>query len=206
MGGTSKKGSAFTKPDLTTIDGILTAARPAERTISVCVRGDLNAAIEDAQRELEDVLRGIRTKAERISGSDQDDDERPANPYSPLVDDDTEQQVADLTLRIDDLRDQMRDHMATFRFRRLPHSAYDALRKRFETADEKVDMEALAIPLIAASCYSPEMTEVQAFQLAEEVLSRGQVAELFNVAWETNQGTIVVPFSSAPSPFPRTRR
>jgi polyhydroxyalkanoate synthesis regulator phasin len=197
-------GSAFTKPDLTTIDGILAAARPAERTIHLCIRGDLNAAIEDAQHELEDLLRGIRTKAEQAAPVD--DEERPANPDDTLVDDDTEQAVADLTARIDDLRAQMRDNTVEFRFRRLPHSQYDALRKRFETAGEAVDMEALAIPLIAASCYSPAMTEEQAFQLAEDVFNRGQVGQLFNTAWETNQGTIVVPFSSAPSPAPRTRR
>jgi hypothetical protein len=199
-------GSAFTKPDLTTIDGILAAARPAERTIHLCIRGDLNAAIEDAQHELENLLRGIRTKAEQISTPAEDDEERPANPDDTLVDDDTEQAVAELTARIESLRDQMRSATVEFRFRRLPHSTYDALRKRFETAGEAVDREALAIPLIAASCYSPAMTEQQAFELAEKVLNRGQVGQLFNTAWETNQGTIVVPFSSAPSPAPRTRR
>jgi hypothetical protein len=68
--------------------------------------------------------------------------------------------------------------------------------RRFEddAKDAGYDLEAMAGPLVAASCVAPAVTEAQVDELREHI-SHGQFQELFGAAWDVNTGAVDVPFS-----------
>ena len=86
-----------------TMADVLAAARPVERSVTVCVAGDLNVQIEDLER----VLRGFAT-----------------DPARALAASEEEQQAAQ---QIETLRAQMREQEVTFTFRALSSRAWSDL-------------------------------------------------------------------------------
>lgn len=154
------------------IESILRMARPKERVIHVCLRGDLVAEHDELERQIRDA----DTTAERALGDH----------GTPRA----------LAGRVQAIEAEMKAASAPFRFRALPRSRWDALRKRFEddAKDAGYDLEAMAGPLVAASCVQPAVTEAQVDELREHI-SHGQFQELFGAAWDVNTGAVDVPFS-----------
>jgi len=155
------------------IESILRMARPKERVVHVCLRGDLVAEHDELERQIRDADTAPGERALADGGS-------------PRA----------LAGRVQAVEAEMRAASAPFRFRALPRSRWDALRKRFEdeSANSGYNLEALAGPLVAASCVAPVMTEAQVDAL-REVISHGQFQELFGAAWDVNTGAVDVPFS-----------
>lgn len=178
----SENGSAFVKPATGSIDDILAKARPAERVVRICLRGDLLARRDDLEQQITEAA-----AAERARVREGADPERSLAEADPL----------------EDLRDELRDVLAemkasyqAFRFRALPRSAWDALRKQFEDAGGKLDTEGLAVPVIADSSVEPRLSREDVAALFE-VFNADQRNDLFSAAWDANTGAVDVPFSPA---------
>jgi hypothetical protein len=171
---TTMSDASITAPgDDGSIEAILAMARPKERVVDLCLRGDLVAEHDVLERQIRDANTVVGERALGDGGT-------------PRA----------LAVRVQELERQMRAASRPFRFRALPRSKWDALRKRFESESDRTgyDMEALAGPLVAASCVSPAMTEEKLDEL-REVISHGQFQELFGAAWDVNTGAVDVPFS-----------
>ena len=178
-------GASFIKPIQTeamTYAQIMAKARPAERVVRICLAGDLVAERQLLEQQINELAQTIRAQARNNDG----------NPDAALADTDP---LADLQDQLVDVMDRMRDSYATFRFRALPRSVWDALRKKFEDAAGKLDMEGIAVPVTAASSLEPKLTEDEVVGLFE-VLNDDQRQDLFAAAWSANTGAVDVPFSS----------
>jgi hypothetical protein len=167
-------GEASVSPPGDDIESILRMARPKERVVDLCLRGDLVAEHDVLERRIRDS--DSLSAGERALGDE----------GAPRA----------LAARVQELEREMRESSRPFRFRALPRSKWDALRKRFEddAKDAGYDLEAMAGPLVAASCVAPEMAEAQVDELREHI-SHGQFQELFGAAWDVNTGAVDVPFS-----------
>lgn len=161
----------------TTMADVLKAARPVERSVTVCVAGDLNVQIEDQER----ILRDIAT-----------------DPHRSLAASPEETAAAE---QIELLRQQMHDHEVTFTFRALSSRAWSDLMAAHparEGKEEGFDLDTLPAALLAASCIEPTMTSEDADALAN-VLNNAQFGQLFDTAWRCSNRELDVPFSALAS-------
>lgn len=186
----------------------LKAARLPERSIPVCLRGDLTADFEAAERDL---------KAAQESKSDSLEDG-----VGPILD------------RIDALREEMREHTEEFRLRAMTGPAFHALKAEFPPRredDGTPDMgdaqlgfnrETYFDALLKACTISPDMgIDIPAYLEALvagdhpalpdgdwpellEVLTDRQYQDLTDAAWLLNRGEVSIPFSQAASLAKRT--
>lgn len=162
------------------IEDILASAKLPERTVQICLRGDLQAEFEDLERQL--------TAAQ---ASDED----------TLGGGAKAREVADL---IEVVREQMTEHTTVFRFMGLSARAYsDLLAQHKPTEQQKRDgadlnWETFPLALIAACAVDPKMSPEQAERLNDAVTNR-QWDDLFNAALACNRQAVDVPFSLSAS-------
>lgn len=167
------------------------AARLPERTVQLCLRGDLQAEFEDLERQLEEAL---RVPADALEG----------DASVPLAE------------RIEALRQQMLDETVTFRLRAMTRSAWRAFvaehppRKDPETGDidERdqvllLNVETFYPDLIRRSVFDPELDDSEWALLLDEALTDRQFGVLADAAWGLNRRDIDIPFSSAASRMTR---
>ncbi len=160
------------KPNL---DTLLSGARLPERSVSLCLRADLQADYEDLQRQLEEAQ---RQKRERLT------DAAPG------------QQIA---AQMDELREQMADAVVDFRLRALPPKRWRDLVAAHPSADPKQQLnpDTFGPALIRVSVVDPEMSDEQWERLLSDdgILSSAQFDVLFDAAWNLNRQDPRVPFS-----------
>lgn len=180
---TTTAKTAVTKPDFA---ALLSQARLPERTVPICLRGDLKAEHE----QLNDQLELLEEKAvDSLAGNG----------------------GAELAERIEALEEQMRANSYPFRLRALPRQDYRAFRAKFpprtnddgeitEKRDEffGFDVDAGAELLLRASIVDPELDDAIWSTLADSLTDR-QYDDLFMAAYLLNRGDIDVPFSRAAS-------
>lgn len=177
---------------MTDIDAILSAAKPAEITVGVCLRGDLVAACEDLQRQLD--------AAER------------AAPNDSLAAGGEARRIAE---QIEALREQMLRSTVVLRFRALPRRKFRSLVDTHPPRPEEqdpvgndrrigVNVDALAEPLIRACLVDPQLTDQQLTRILDELLTDRQYDEVFGAAWAVNRGDVDIPHSPAASRLLRT--
>lgn len=170
------------------IDQLLAQARPAERTVSLCLRGDLVAAFE-------------RLEAEHAKAV-----ERPATSLG----DDGPSALA-LAQQMEALRQQMQESTVVFTVRALtPRARYTDL---VLAHPPRADIEGNPVPqdrengynvetfypaLIRACVVDPVMTDDRWDRL-DAVLSDRQFDELAIAALAVNRGAVSIPFSPAAS-------
>jgi hypothetical protein len=157
---------------------IIAGAKPAQRSVVLCLRGDLNSQIEDADRELQQAL--LAPENQTLDGS-------------PRV-----RELADL---IESLRDQMRQSAATFTFRAIHPKAWSdlvAAHPGRKDTFEAFDQTTLPPAAIAACGIDPVMTPADVDELLT-VLNAGQRDDLFEAAWRVNTKSLDIPFSAAAS-------
>lgn len=154
------------------IGEILARARPRERSVTICLAGDLAAEVERLETQLQEV-------GQWQPGSMADTDPR-----------------KDIARRIQELREEMRASETVFTFRALGAKAWSDLVAAHpgKTAAEAWDTETLAPALVSASAIDPQMTPEQVGELFE-VLNHGQREALMSAAWEANGEATSVPFS-----------
>ncbi|WP_157253214.1 hypothetical protein [Nonomuraea typhae] len=170
-----------TKPPV--VADLLTKVRRPEKTVPICLAGDLQAEFEDLDRDL-------------AIAREQPADGTLAGGGNPLA--------TQLAHQIMELRERMREHTTVFRFRGLPRKAFSDLVAAHPPSDEDketgndVNWETFGVALVSACAVEPEMTEAETGQLAD-ALTQAQWDSLFAAAWSVNKRDVDVPFSYAAS-------
>lgn len=171
---------------------IIDAAQPAQRSIALCLRGDLVSEYEDLDRQREEAGK-TDTGDSLASGS----------------------AAATIVAQMDALREQMKAGTITVVLRAMNRKAFRKLctlhpvrRDEDGTPNREdvglgVNTETLWDPLIRASWSTPVIDKARMTKLLDEVLSDRQYQVLASVAWEVNRDDVDVPFSYAAS---RSRR
>lgn len=166
---------------------LLKGAKLPEASHPVCLRADLTAQFEAAERELE-LIRKQPRQSDSLAGS----------PAGPLI------------RRIEEIQQEMTAATYPFRLRALPKSKWRLLVAAYpprkddngepvpEDAQIGVDREKFLDALIKVSVIDPVMTEEQWTELLETITDR-QYSDLCDEAWFLNRGEVSVPFSRAAS-------
>lgn len=159
------------------IGDILKQAKPRQRTVMVCIRGDLAGEAERLAAELA-----------RTSEDWEPSDLTETHPGRELA------------AQLKAVREQIKAAEVPFLLRYIGDRAYSDLVAAHpsEKDDELFDSETFPRALIAASCADPVMTEDQVAELFE-VINEGQIKTLFDAAWDVHHSADVVPFSLAAS-------
>lgn len=156
------------------IAAILDQVKARERTVLVCLRGDLAGEAELLQAELDSYGDGWTP----TSMGDVDPRRR-------------------LGERLEAIREEMREDSVEFRFRALGHTGYSGLIAAHpapEGSNEPYDAGSFLPALLAMCCTDPVMTASQARSLLDR-LSDGQAQELFAAAQLVNEEPSPIPFS-----------
>ena len=161
-------------PDITEI---LKAATPRQRTVKVCVRGDLASEVE----RLTDELANVSQEWEPQSIAD----EHPGRKIA------AELKAAQETAKAAEV---------PFVLQFIGDRAYNDLLAAHpsDNPNELFDDRTFPTALIVASCTDPQMTAAQAAELFEKV-NQGEKKRLFDAAWEVHNGAGASPFSLAAS-------
>jgi hypothetical protein len=179
------------KPKLAFAD-LLAQARPAERTVLLCLRGDLVAEFEELERQLAKVK---DRKDDSLAGSG-----------APAI-----------AAQMEELRGEMEQYSVTFRLRTLPRRAYQKLLAenpprrdpnkpdQILADDSQLDNQSDAnaetfwFALARACVVEPAMDDEQWARLVDEVLSDRQFELLAAVSLVLCRGEVDIPFSLAAS-------
>lgn len=159
------------------IEDILAKAKPREKTVMVCIRGDLAGEAERLQDELS-----------RVSEDWEPADLSEAHPGRAIAE------------QLKAVHAQVREAEEPFKLRYIGDRAYSDLMAAHPSMDdnEAFDSEAFPRALVAASCVEPVMSEEQVTQLFE-VINEGEIKKLFDAAWDVHNSSDVIPFSLAAS-------
>jgi hypothetical protein len=177
------------KGTLKNFKAMLAEAKLPEATVLVCMRGDLVADHEAAERELEQAR---KTAGNSLAGNG----------------------AAEIAERITALEEEMREHSYEFRLRALPRHAWRELLKAHEPRrDESGDLveadrhlgfnaETFYDDMVRHCLIDPELTDEEFARLADRLTSY-QFDELFDAAWGLNRRDVDIPFSRAASEMRR---
>lgn len=166
----------------------LLEARLPERTVPICLRGDLVAELESLERQLEDAA---RRPVDSLAGNG----------------------AGELADRVIELQDLMRDSTVTFRLRALPKPQWRALLAAHppargddgephpEHAQAGLNIDTFFDALIRACLIDPEVDDESWALMAgpDGRLTDRQLGRLSDAAWEVNRGDVNIPFSHAAS-------
>ncbi|MFB6977685.1 hypothetical protein [Streptomyces scopuliridis] len=161
-------------PDITEI---LKRAKPREKSVFMCLAGDLIAEVDRLERELAGLSDTWR--AESLASS---------NPAEKIA------------KKIKAVREQMKEAETEFRFRAVGDKAWSDLVAAHPSANKNEGWDPATFPkaLVSACCVDPVMTPEQAEQLFE-VLNEGQRTELMQGAYDVNAEATSIPFSVSAS-------
>lgn len=172
-----------TNPDLA---ALLSAAKLPERTVDLCLRGDLQAEWEMLHRDLEEARLAAKTGAS-LAG----------------------EQTAEITAIEESLRaveDTMAGSILTLRFRALNRNEFKSLGVAHPPRSEDkrdnlfgFNVETFNAALIRLCLVEPELDDEQWTQLLD-VLTPGQYRECADTCEVLNHSQVDVPFSSNGSP------
>lgn len=162
---------------------MLAEAKRPERTIEVCMRGDLAAEHQELERRLD--------RAQKAPTAGMEDGG-----------------VSELADHIETLQQQMLEHSYTFRLRALPRHEFRSLvhahpprekdgERDPEDAPLGVNRETFFPAIIRASVYDPELDDAEWTDLLDDKLTDYQFQDLAWTAWHLNDGEVSVPFSRA---------
>ncbi|MGW1134555.1 hypothetical protein [Streptomyces griseoluteus] len=159
------------------IEAILKRAKPRERTVMVCLRGDLAGQVERLAEELA-----------QVSEDWQPSDLAEAHPAREIAD------------KLKKAREQARASETPFTLRYIGDRAYSDLLAAHPSKDDGqlFDPETFPRALAVASCVDPVMDAEQAKALFE-VLNQGEIQKLVNAAWDVHTSSDLAPFSLAAS-------
>jgi hypothetical protein len=170
---------------MSTFKDKLKAARLPERSVPICLRGDLVADFEAAEHELK--------QAQESSA-----DSKEGAGVGPIIE------------RIDALRAEMLEHTEEFRLRAMPSPDFHAFRAEHPPRrDDEGTLNASDVhfgfnvetffgALLRASIISPELDEAD-WDALLAVLTDQQYGSLTDAAWFLNRDEVKAPFSSAAS-------
>jgi hypothetical protein len=180
-----------------------TTAGRAERTVQICLRGDLVARLEDLERQ------GQEAKVASVAASKEDPG------------------VSEVLDEIRELQEEMRDSTEVFRLRAMSPRTYRRLKEqhpprrgddgKLNAADANLgfNRDTFLHVLIRTSTVAPELTDRQWRELlgdsdteatvleeqgrdaevVDGLLTYSQFVSLANTAYDLNEGDVSVPFS-----------
>lgn len=165
------------------VHALIAAARLPERTVSLCLRGDLVAELERLDRELAELDRPGRVVTDSLAGDGR----------------------RGLAERIEALREEMRASTVSFVLRALPRRRWSALLAEHPPRDGDegdkamgINSESLFAALIGESIVSPTLSADELDTLLDAI-SSAQYDELANAAWSLNRRSVDIPFSPTAS-------
>jgi hypothetical protein len=165
---------------------ILNSAKRAEKTVRLCLRGDLVAEFEALEERLADLTVGV--------GWGNGDDA-----------------TAEVAARLTEIRAEMLEDTVTFKFRALPRIAprpgevgWEELNAKHTGENGLLNIDAFLPELVAASLVDPAMTAGELDELYD-LINDGQRTALGNAAWSANTEDVAVPFSERASVVMRAR-
>lgn len=160
-----------------TFEEILARAKPREKTVMVCLAGDLTGEAERLQDELQ-----------RVNEDWEPDDLTSVHPGKAIA-----EQLKAVHVKV-------REAEEPFTFRYIGDRAYSDLMAAHPSDDAQEAFDSVTFPraLVAASCVQPKMTEEQVIELFE-VINEGEIKKLFDAAWDVHNSSEVIPFSLAAS-------
>lgn len=175
---------------MTDFKTLLAAAKLPERTVPICLRGDLVAEFDDLERQLDDALH------------------RPAT----SLEGDGSGAIAE---RMEQLRQEMRQHSYLFRLRAMTRPRWHAFvaahppRRDGDEVDARdrirgVNVETFFPALVRESVVDPTLDDAEWSLLLDESLTDRQFDELANAAWALNRGEVDIPFSPVASRMTRS--
>ena len=155
--------------------------RRPEKTVELCLAGDLQAQYEDLEREL------ARARGKAPSGT---------------LAGGANSEAAGIARSIQALQEEMREHTEIFKFRGLARRKYRDLVVAHPPTDEQVEKnpevdvnwDTFGVALIATCCYSHEMSEEEVGELVDE-LTAAQYGSLFTAAQAVNVIGLDIPNS-----------
>jgi hypothetical protein len=156
-----------------------TAALP-ERTVEICLRGDLVSKVEDLERQLRDAQTSLTTLAD--AGRAQL-----------------------LATEIESVREQMRAASVVFRLRGLNRQDWRAILAAHPPREDDRDDNILGynqdtfFPALIRACLIEPDVDDETWARLEPVLSSKQFDDLADAALGTSRRTVDVPFSFAAS-------
>lgn len=160
------------------ITKLMASAKRPERTVVLCVRGDLQADWEDLDRQL------IAARTQRVA----------------TLAGGTEEEVG-LAVQIRALEKEMADNSIKFRLRALPRRRFLELMQEHPARennerDKSVGMntDTYFDALIGECLVEPDLDPSDLREFLDAVTSR-QFEELQDAAWNLNRGDVSVPFS-----------
>ncbi|MGI5233839.1 hypothetical protein [Actinoallomurus sp. CA-142502] len=162
------------------IEDILGSAELPQKTVELCLKGNLQADFEVLERQLRE--------------AEETDDDALAGGV----------RARELAEQIEDVRRKMAEHVTMFRFTALGAKSYsDLLAKHPPTEEQKqagagVNLDTWPAALVAACALDPKMTVEQAERLHDKITD-GQWEELYDTALACNRKKVDVPFSFAAS-------
>lgn len=178
------------------IGDILASAKLPERTVEVCMRGDLLAEWQDLEKQLAKTQAAEHGTDSLARGGD----------------------ARKIAERMQQLRDEMRKHEVTFRFRALPSREYSDMQAKHRPTQKQreqgydLNWNTWPVALVSACAIDPAMDEEEAGKLADTI-SDAQWDQLFSCALTVNRAQVDVPNSSSASeilaataPKPKQRR
>lgn len=159
----------------------LAGAKLPEKTVAVCLRGDLQAEFDQLEKLL--------TAAQQDRSDSLDAGGR----------------IRELAAQIKEIEQEMADHTVTFRMRAVPRRRWTVLVAEHPPRDDNqldrvlgVNEETFTSVLIRECAVDPQLSAEQWDRL-DEALTEFQWQKLFNVAWSLNARDVDVPFSHAAS-------
>jgi hypothetical protein len=159
------------------IEEILARAKPREKTVMVCLAGDLAGEAERLQDELS-----------RVSEDWEPEDLTAVHPGRTIAE------------QLKTVHAQVREAEEPFTMRYIGDRAYSDLMAAHPAESDQEAFNSVTFPraLVAASCIQPKMSEEQVIELFE-VINEGEIKKLFDAAWDVHNASDVIPFSLAAS-------
>ncbi|MFF2522231.1 hypothetical protein [Streptomyces liangshanensis] len=156
---------------------ILKRAKPREKSVFLCLAGDLIAEIDRLERDLSD--QGSTWRPESLASS---------NPAEKIA------------KKIKAVREQMKRAETEFRFQALGYKMWSDMIAAYpsKNENERWDPETFPRALISACCVDPVMNGTQVAELFE-VLNEAQRDELAQAAYDVNAEATSIPFSVSAS-------
>jgi hypothetical protein len=163
----------------------IAAAKLPERTVDICLRGDLQAEWEDLERQLREAYAREQQDKRLNSGGES----------------------RRLAQQIEALQEQMRADTVVFRMRALSRKAWSKLLKQHpprkgDADDEQADFNTETFPVAAirACTYEPnDLDDADWEHLLDDAITEWQYVQLQNAAFALNSRRVDVPNSFAAS-------
>jgi hypothetical protein len=161
------------------IKSLIASGKLPERSVEICLRADLFAAMQDIERDLQRAERTDKAAGSLASGT----------------------ATRDLAARMEAVRADMLEHSLTFVFRALPRRAMAALQVEFPIREDNAGDAAAGLniddateALVHRCLVSPEL-DAEDWENLDNTLSDGQYQLMANAVWAICSRDVEVPFS-----------